>query len=73
MTNCVPRPAQSHILCLLSGRKPKLETQDEAREEGPFEYQNIFPDFSAYVLWYLQSRYVTVFALEIDLEGFKSS
>lgn len=73
MTNCVPHPAQSHILCWLSVRKTKLETQDEDREEGPFKSEKFCPDCSDYVSWFLHFRYVTVSALEFDLDGLKHS
>lgn len=73
MTNCVPRPAQSHELCGLSGSKTKLEAQDEDREKCPFKSQNDFTDFISYVSWFLQFRYVTVSALLFDLDCFKSS
>lgn len=57
----VLRPTQKHKSCCSSGRKTKLETQDEGREGCSIEKQNNSPDFFACVFWFLQFRYVTFF------------
>lgn len=61
MNDCVLRPTQKHKSCCSSGRKTKLETQDEGREGCSIEKQNNLPDFFACVFWFLQFRYVTFF------------